>query len=270
MSEYIYTPKPAKIKKVRQETPDIKSFEVETESEEKLTYTPGQYLMLSILGEGEFPVSFFTSPTEDRLEICVKRMGKVTTALHRLEPGETIFLRGPYGNEFPVEEWAGKKLVLVGGGIGLPPLRSLLYYALDKQKCKEINLIYGARSRADLVREKELVGLRERGISVHLSIDKAEKGWEEFVGFVPDNLMHIAPSPQNTIAVTCGPPIMIKFVIQNLQELGFNPDQIFMTLEMKMKCGVGKCGRCNIGSVYVCQDGPVFSYERLKQLPHEF
>jgi len=270
MTEYIYSPKPAKIKKIRQEAPDTKSFELEFEGKEKLTYLPGQYLMLSVLGEGEFPVTFFTSPTEDRLEVCVKRMGKVTTALHRLEPGETVWVRGPYGNGFPVEEWSGKRLVLVGGGIGLPPLRSLLYYALDRQKYKEISLVYGARSIADLIREEELVKLRSRGVKVDLSIDKEEDGWNEFVGFVPDNLLRVSPSPENSIAVTCGPPIMIKYVIQNLQKLGFEAGQIFMTLEMKMKCGLGKCGRCNIGGIYVCKDGPVFSYQRLKSLPPEF
>ena len=270
MIEYIYSPKPAKIMRVEQETPDIKSFELEFEDKEKLDYIPGQYLMLSVLGEGEFPVSFLTSPTEDRLEVCVKRMGKVTTALHRLEPSERVWLRGPYGNGFPIGEWAGKNLVLVGGGIGFPPLRSLLRCAMDGQKFGKIDFIYGARSRADLVREAELVGLRDRGVKVHLSIDAPEEGWDEFVGFVPDNLLRVSPSPENSIAVTCGPPIMMKFVIQNLQKLGFNADQIFMTLEMRMKCGLGKCGRCNIGSIYVCKDGPVFSWERLKLLPQEY
>ena len=271
LTEYIYSPKPALIKQVKQETSDIKSFELELkDKKEKLNFIPGQYLEVSVLGAGEFPVSPFSPPAKGRIEICVKKMGKVTTALHRLEVGETVWVRGPYGNGFPVKEWEGKKLILIGGGIGLPPLRSLLYYTMDKRKCKELILIYGARSRKDLIREKELLGLRDKGVKVHLSIDREEEGWREFVGFVPTNLLQISPPSGNSIAVTCGPPIMIKFVIKNLLELGFKPDQIFMTLEMKMKCGLGKCGRCNVGSVYVCRDGPVFSYERLKQLPPEY
>ena len=271
LTEYIYSPKPAVIKQVRQETPDIKTFELELkDKEEELNFIPGQYLEISVLGEGEFPVSPFSPPAEGRIELCVKKMGKVTTALHRLEVGETVWVRGPYGNGFPIKEWEGKKLILIGGGIGLPPLRSLLHYTMDEGKYRELMLIYGARSRKDLIREKELLGLRDEGVRVHLSIDRAEEGWGEFVGFVPANLLQISPPSGNSIAVTCGPPIMIKFVIKNLLELGFKPDQIFMTLEMKMKCGLGKCGRCNVGSVYVCRDGPVFSYERLKQLPQEY
>lgn len=270
MIESIYLPRPAEIVGIVEETSDTKSFELRLRDGKRIDFIPGQYLMISVMGEGEFPVSFLTAPTEKKLAVCVKRMGKVTTALHRLEPGEMVWIRGPYGNGFPTEDWRDKKLWLIGGGIGLPPLRTLLYYVLDRGTCKGVNLVYGARSRADLIREQELVGLRERNVRVELSIDNPEEGWSEFVGFVPSNLTRISPSPNESIAVTCGPPIMIKVTIENLLELGFKPDQIFTTLEMRMKCGVGKCGRCNIGDKYACRDGPVFSHEMLKKLPPEY
>jgi NAD(P)H-flavin reductase len=196
------------------------------------------------------------------------KLGKVTTALHELEPGDVVGVRGPYGNTFDVNGWKGKNLVFIGGGIGQAPLRSLINYVVDKRKnYGKLDVIYGARSSKDLSYKQEFDELEKRkDVNVHLSIDVKENGWKKFVGFVPDNLLHVKPSPKNSVAITCGPPIMIKFVIQNLEKLGFTEDQIFTTLEMRMKCGIGKCGRCNIGNLYVCKDGPVFSYKQLKNI----
>ncbi len=214
-----------------------------------------------------------SSPTETGyLSFSILKIGKVTTMLHQCEIGDIVTVRGPYGNGFPVNEWEGKNIVTIGGGIGQSPLRPIIYHILaNRDKYKKFDLIYGARSSADLCFKEELFELEKRNdLNVHLSIDIPEKGWNRYVGFVPNNLMEVNPNPENTIAITCGPPIMIKFVIQNLLKLGFNEENIFTTLENRMKCGIGKCGRCNINELYVCKDGPVFSYATLKKHPEAF
>jgi len=228
--------------------------------------------MVSHFGFGECFFAISSAPTKkEYIEVSVMKLGKVTSALHECEIGDTLGVRGPYGNNFDVKGWEGKNLVFIGGGIGQAPLRSLINYVVDNRKnYGKIDVIYGARSTNDICFKPEFEELEKRkDVNVHLSIDKEEKGWKKFVGFVPDNLLKIKPSPKNTIAITCGPPIMIKFVIQNLLKIGFSEDQIFTTLEMRMKCGIGKCGRCNIGNLYVCKDGPVFSYDQLKNLKGE-
>jgi sulfhydrogenase subunit gamma (sulfur reductase) len=237
--------------------------------QQDFTFKPGQCVMVGLLGVGECMFAISSSPTKkEYIEISVMKYGKVTSAVHELKSGDIVGVRGPYGNSFDVGSWHGKNIVLVGGGIGQAPLRSVINYMLDnREKYGKIDIFYGARSSQDLCYKNELFELEKRDdVDVHLSIDKNEDGWTRFVGFVPDNLLQFAPSSENTIAVTCGPPVMIKFVIQNLLKLGFSPDKIFTTLEMRMKCGIGKCGRCNIGNLYVCKDGPVFSYEQLKNI----
>ncbi len=240
--------------------------------QKNFSFKPGQCMMVSLFGIGECMFAISSSPTQKNyFEVSVMRHGKVTSTLHEAKIGDTLGVRGPYGNSFNVEEWIGKNMVFIGGGIGQAPLRSVIHYIIaNRDKYERIDVIYGARSSNDLCFKEELFELEKRNdINVHLSIDKEERGWDRFVGFVPDNLLKVSPSPENTIAVTCGPPIMIKFVIENLLKLGFSADQIFTTLEMRMKCGIGKCGRCNIGNVYVCKDGPVFSYEQLKSIKGE-
>lgn len=240
--------------------------------QENFSFKTGQCIMVSLFGIGECMFAISSSPTQKNyVEVSVMKHGKVTSALHETKIGDALGVRGAYGNSFNVEDWIGKNMVFIGGGIGQAPLRSVIHYMIDnRDKYDRIDVIYGARSSKDLCFKEELFELEKRNdINVHLSIDKEERGWDLFVGFVPDNLLKVSPSPENTIAVTCGPPIMIKFVIENLLKLGFSPDQIFTTLEMRMKCGIGKCGRCNIGNVYVCKDGPVFSYEQLKSIKGE-
>ncbi|MCP4396064.1 MAG: heterodisulfide reductase subunit F, partial [bacterium] len=207
----------------------------------------------------------------DFLEVSVLKLGKVTSALHQKDVGDTLAVRGPYGNGFPVKEWEGKHLLCIGGGIGQAPLRALIKYVLaNREKYGNIDILYGARSYADLGFKQEMFAMEQmEDVNVHLSIDRADNGWDRFVGFVPNNLLRVEPSPKNTIAITCGPPVMIKFVIMNLKELGFEDTQIYTTLEMRMKCGIGKCGRCNISHLYVCKDGPVFSWEQLRQIEGE-
>ena len=235
-------------------------------------FKPGQCVMLSLFGIGESIFALSSSPTEKKhLQVSIMKHGNVTSKLHTSIKGDIVGVRGPYGNGFNADEWIGKNMVFIGGGIGLAPLRSLIIYILhNREKYGSINIIYGARSSQDFCYKKELFELKKRkDITISLSIDNPEKNWDGFTGFVPDNLLQIKPSPGETIAVTCGPPLMIQLVIKNLLKLGFNANQIFTTLEMRMKCGIGKCGRCNIGNLYVCKDGPVFSYQQLTQIKGE-
>jgi len=279
MPENPYLPYPAIVREVRQETVGeraVRTFIVDFEDEKRASefrYRPGQLAMLSVFGKGESMISIASSPTMgSSLQFTVMRVGRVTSIMHYLEAGERIGVRGPYGNGFPMDDWEGRNLLFIGGGIGLPPLRSAYMFALDNpNRFGEITIIYGARTSADLVFRKELEEISRSGkAKVELSIDRPEDGWNGFVGFVPANVKRLAPKPENTIAVTCGPVIMIKFVIKELMELGFKPDAIFTTLENKMKCGIGKCGRCNIGPVLVCKKGPVFSYEQIQKMPKDF
>lgn len=278
MNKNPYQPWLATIDDTREEVAGeraIKTFKLVFQDEvvkKNFTFLPGQCAMVSLFGKGECFFAISSSPTQkDFIEVSVMKLGKVTSTLHDYEPGDTVGVRGPYGNSFDVDAWQGKNLVFIGGGIGQAPLRSLINYVVDnREKYGSLDVIYGARSSKDISYKKEFAELEKRkDVNVHLSIDVEEDGWKKFVGFVPTNLLRVKPSPKNTIAVTCGPPIMIKFVIQNLLELGFTEDQIFTTLEMRMKCGIGKCGRCNIGNIYVCKDGPVFSYKQLKNIQGE-
>jgi NAD(P)H-flavin reductase len=277
MTENPYQPTLAKIEKIKVEVTGeraIKTFRLVMQDknvQEEFSFVPGQCIMLSSLGKGESMFAISSSPTEkDYLEVSVMKQGKNTSALHETEEGDTVGVRGPYGNHFDVEGWKNKNIVFIGGGIGMAPLRSIANYTLADQNRDQygtLDIIYGARTSNDLCFKDEFAELQKRkDVNVHLSIDVVEEGWEEFVGFVPSNLLRVKPPSKNTIAITCGPPIMIKFVIQNLLELGFKDEQIYTTLEMRMKCGVGICGRCNIGNLYVCKDGPVFSNAQLKGL----
>ncbi len=272
-----YIPYEAKIKDVRQETDGdrpIRTFTVtfkDKKDQKAFKHLPGQCAMVGLPGVGESMISICSSPTQSGyLQFSIMRMGKVTTALHELEKGDALTIRGPYGGStFPVDEWKGKKILTIGGGIGQAPLRPIINYVLDKKKdYAGLDIIYGARTPDDLVFLEELQGLKkDKKAKVHLTVDNEAEGWKGNVGFVPQYLLDLKPSPKNTIAITCGPPIMIKFVLENLVKLGFKDDQIFTTLENRMKCGIGKCGKCNVGKVYVCKDGPVFSYAQFKELP---
>ena len=250
----------------------IKTFRLAFQDEkikQEFNFVPGQCIMVSLFGSGECMFAISSSPTqEDYIEVSVMKHGKVTSALHELEEGAILGVRGPYGNNFDVEGWKKKNLIFIGGGIGQAPLRSIINYVLDnREDYGNIDIIYGARTSADLCYKDEFKELEKRSdVNIHLSIDVEEEEWDKYVGFVPNNLIEINPSPENAIAITCGPPIMIHYVIQNLLELGFKDEQIYTTLEMRMKCGIGICGRCNIGNLYVCKDGPVFSYDQLKEL----
>jgi sulfhydrogenase subunit gamma (sulfur reductase) len=273
VTDNIYLPSIATVKEVRPETPDISTFVVtfdDAELRDSFTYQPGQFAELSIFGVGECPIGIASSPTwKDRLEFCVRAVGTVTNAIHDLEPGDKLGVRGPLGNGWPTVEIEGKDLLFIGGGIGLPPLRSLIQYVLDnRERYGEVQIVYGARSPQDLVYKDELKEWEERSdVDLAVTVDAGDETWHGPVGFVPPFLKEINPSPENRVAFTCGPPIMIRLVVEALEEMGYPYADIVTTLEMKMKCGVGKCGRCNIGDKYICRDGPVFTFEELRGIP---
>ncbi|MGR6835516.1 FAD/NAD(P)-binding protein [Syntrophomonas erecta] len=256
------------------ETPDVKSFYVKSENGGvPFNIIPGQLAMVSMVpvGEGMFSISW--QEEQEYLQFAIKRVGLMTDELHKIEVGQKIGVRGPYGNGFPVDECKGKDMIFIGGGIGLAPLRSFIKYCFKhREDYGKIAIIYGSRSYADLCFKDELFDKwpKEKDTQVYVTIDNAEEGWDGHVGFVPSYIEELGFSPENAIAVTCGPPIMIKFVLQVLEKMNFTDEQVITTLEMRMKCGIGKCGRCNIGSEYICLDGPVFNLAQLKQLPPEW
>jgi len=257
---------------------DIKTIELEFKKEEdykNFDYIPGQFAEISIMGLGECPIGIASSPTEEgSIKFTIKKMGTVTSEFHNSEVGDTIGVRGPLGNGWPIEEMKGKNIVVIGGGFAFSTLRSLVLYMLDDKNradFKDITVIYGNRDSGEVLYREDLEDWEKRDdIKVVLTIDREEEGWTRKVGFVAPIVKEVAPSPDNAIAVVCGPPIMIKTTIAVLEELKFKDEQILNSLEMRMKCGIGKCGRCNIGEKFVCVDGPVFSLAELKKMPNEY
>ena len=257
---------------------DIKTLELEFKKEEdynNFNYIPGQFAEISLIGKGESPIGIASSPTEEgSIKFTIKKMGTVTSEFHNCNIGDVVGVRGPFGNGWPIEEMKGKNIVVIGGGFAFSTLRSLVIYLLDEKYRKDyekITVIYGNRDSSEVLYRNVLEEWKKHDdIEVVLTIDREEEGWKEKVGFVAAIVKEVAPSSDNAIAVVCGPPIMIKTTIAVLEELKFNDEQILNSLEMRMKCGVGKCGRCNIGNKYVCIDGPVFSLAELKKLPTEY
>ena len=266
----VYLPHIAVIEKVIVETPTVTTFHFNFKDEklrEEFTFESGQFGEYSVFGIGEAPFCISSSPTRrDHLEFAIQAVGKVTRVLHRLGVGAEIGFRGPYGNSFPLDSLQGKNLVFVGGGIGLAPLRSLIWNVIDnRDKYKNIDIIYGARTPADLCFRYDLEAWeKDKSINMVTTIDREHEDWTSRVGLVPKVLEEAAPSAKDAAAIVCGPPIMIRFTFPVLDKLGFTPEQMITTLEKRMKCGIGKCGRCNIGNIYVCRDGPVFTYAEIK------
>ena len=260
---------------IRMDTPDVKTFRVVgLDGKKPFEHIPGQCAMLSMPGIGEALFSITSSPTnEDYLEFSIKKCGCVTTWLHEMEPGRQVTLRGPYGNGFPVDtELKGKDLLIIAGGIGLAPVRSVINYVrANRANYGTLDIVYGSRSKEDLVDYAEIIDewCKEDGINVHLTIDREQEDWDGHVGFVPNYVKELNFDTSKTV-VMCGPPIMIKFTLAGLEELGFRRDQVYTTFEFKMKCALGKCGRCNIGDKYVCKDGPVFRLDQMSEQPDEY
>ena len=275
-----YLPFPMRIERVRVETDDnmLKTFElafVREEDAASFTFQPGQFCEISVFGKGEAPFGIASSPTEPGpLRFTVNKAGTLTKALHNMHEGQLLGVRGPLGHGYPVHDFEGHDVVIVGGGFAFTTLRSLTQYLShpsNRSRFRDITIIYGARQPGLLLYKEDLAAweLRE-DLKVHLTIDQAAPGWAKHVGFVPDIVAKVAPVSKRAYAVVCGPPVMIRFSMQKLLALGFPPDRIYLSLERRMKCGIGMCGRCNIGPYYVCKDGPVFSYAQLEGLPQEY
>jgi len=273
MTENIYAPHLVAIKKVRDEAEGIKTFTLVFKNSavgEVFDYRPGQFGEVTVFGVGEAPISITSSPVnKGYLELTIAEVGKVTRALHLKQEGDTIGFRGPYGNGFPLDEVAGKDILFVAGGIGLAPLRSLINQMFaERNKFGKISILYGARYPALLCFRDEFKRWAEHENSeMLLTVDTApDNSWQGNIGVVGSLLPKIKTNMENTVAFVCGPPIMIHFVILDLLKMGFKEDRIITTMERRMECGLGKCGHCNIGEKYVCLDGPVFSYQQLKEL----
>ncbi len=275
IAEESFIPYVGKIIDIRKETSDVKSFRVVGLDGKKLFHhIPGQCAMLIVPGVGESMISITSSPTvEDYQEFSIKRCGCVTTWLHNAEPGQEIAVRGPIGNGFPVDTvFKGKDILVIAGGIGVAPVHCVVDYMLaNRSDYGKIQVIYGARSKQDLVKLEQIQTewMNAPNTEINLTIDRAEDGWDGHVGFVPPYVTELNPDTSMTV-IMCGPPILIHMSLDNLKKLGFKDTQIFTTMEMRMKCGIGKCGRCNIGDQFVCKDGPVFSFDQLGALPPEY
>jgi NAD(P)H-flavin reductase len=276
-----YLPYPVRIDQVITETEDrnLKTFKfvfLNPEDEKKFAYHPGQFAELSIAGKGEIPIGIASSPTEKGfLLFTVNKTGLVTTFLHNMREGEIMGVRGPLGNWYPLDQMEGKNIVIVAGGFAFTTLRSTIVYLLNpanRSRFKDITVIYGARTPGMLIYKDELAAWEARDdIKVHITVDGTDDpDWKYNIGFVPAITEKKAPSSQDAFALVCGPPIMIKFTQPVLEKLGFSSDRIIMSLENRMKCGIGLCGRCSVGPEFVCKDGPVFTLAKLNTLPKEY
>ncbi len=274
----VYKPYLMKITKIVDEAPAIKTFRlafVDEKAAEDFDFRVGQFGEYSVFGEGESTFCIASPPTrKGYIECTFREVGRVTSALAGREEGDIIGFRGPYGNIFPIDEWEGKNLLFIAGGIALPPLRTVIWNVLDlRDRYADVSILYGARTVGDLVYKAELQEWEQRDdVNLVTTVDPGGEtpDWKGEVGFVPHILEKMNPSSENTVALVCGPPIMIKLTLPVLEKLGFAPENIYTTLENRMKCGIGKCGRCNVGKVYVCKVGPVFTVAQLKELPPEY
>jgi len=270
-----FLPYLATVQSITDLTPEIKLLSLEFDDpaiKESFHYKPGQFVFLSAFGVGEAPFTFVSVPYKTGLEFAVRKIGTVTGALQELEPGATIGLRGPFGNCFPLEEYKGKNIFIIGGGIGMAPLRPIVTTILDhREGYGDLVIINGARTPKDLVFAPEFdAWAKSPRTRLELTVDRGDESWKGRVALIPSIVSELKLSPQNAIAIICGPPIMIHFTLIELKKLGFAPNQIVTTLERKMKCGLGKCARCNVGLKYICQDGPVFTLEQISELIEEF
>ena len=265
----IYVPSPARIARIEPLTSQEQLFTIELPWGQTLGHQPGQFVEVSILGIGEAPISVSSSPSRSNgaFELCVRRVGDVTRALHRLAVGAAIGVRGPFGHGFPVDKMRGKDLLIAAGGLGLAPARSLINQALDERGAFDrVIILYGAKTPAELLFRDELAAwARREDVELHVTVDRrGELPWTGNVGVITSLFKQVTVNPRNTVAITVGPPVMYRFVLIELLGKGISEGQIWLSLERRMKCGVGKCGHCQIGHLYCCQQGPVFNYSQIK------
>jgi sulfite reductase subunit B len=268
--QQLYLPTFVKIRDIKQLTELEKVFTIELPNGNPLGHRPGQFVEVTVLGVGEAPISISSSPSRssNSFELCVRKVGDVTSALHSLKPGSKVGIRGPFGRGFPIEKFRGKDLLFAPGGLGLAPLRSLINQVLDERAMfGRIVILYGARTPSELLFKDELKLWGERDdVELYLTVDRGDEAWTGNTGVITTLFRDISVYPRNTVAVTCGPPVMYRFVLMELFGKGISEGNIWLSLERRMKCGVGKCGHCQINNVYACQSGPVFSYKEIKGL----
>ncbi len=270
MNKNLYQPINSEIVDIIDESPTIKSFVVVPEEEFK--FETGQFVELTLPGEGEAPFTPSSSPTvTDKMDITIMKAGRVTALLHDCQKGQKVGIRGPYGRGYPVNDYVGKDVYIVGGGVGLAPIRSLFLTLVDRiQDFKSVVCRFGARTPADFIYKNTLFDSWQKidGVDIKLTVDQADGQWKDNVGVVTTVLSPDDVDIQNSVAVVCGPPIMMKFATLKLLEFGFADKQIYLSMEKNMSCGIGKCGHCMLGQYYVCKDGPVFTYDQIKRYPN--
>jgi NAD(P)H-flavin reductase len=270
MTGNLYQPINGEIVEIIDESRTIKSFVVVPEGPFK--FETGQFVELTLPGEGEAPFTPSSSPKQtEKMEISIMKAGRVTALLHECKKGQKVGIRGPYGNGYPVDDFAGKEVYIVGGGVGLAPIRSLFLTLVDRVKdFKSVVCRYGARTPGDFIYKDTLFGPWQKiaGVDMKLTVDEADGDWDGNVGVVTTILKPNDVNIANAVAIVCGPPIMMKFATSKLLEFGFGPEKIYLSMEKNMSCGVGKCGHCMIGKYYVCKDGPVFTYDQIKHYPN--
>jgi NAD(P)H-flavin reductase len=272
----IYYPREAKLENIKEETPTIKTYRFKLDK--KLKFKSGQFMQLTVPGVGEAPFTPSSAPGDvSKMEITIMKTGKVTDKLHdEAKPGDTLALRGPFGKGYPIDKFEGKEVIIIGGGVGLAPLRSLIYALFGRlEKVRKVHICYGAKSPADQCFKDEYRQWGNKGkVSVNLTIDRPHPEWKGNVGLVTclerDYLEKIGVDISNSYAVSCGPEVMLKFVTFKLLDVGFKPKQIYLSMNRRMSCGVGKCARCNIGPYYLCKDGPDMCYADIKDYPNVF
>jgi sulfhydrogenase subunit gamma (sulfur reductase) len=268
--ESVYVPIMARVLKVEQMTELEKLFTLELPDGRHLGNEPGQFVQVSMFGIGEAPISISSSPSRSNgsFEMCVRNVGDVTRALHQTGPGDLVGIRGPFGHAFPLDKMKGKDILLAAGGLGLAPLRSLINQVLDERHFfGRVIILYGTKRPAEILFKDELLEWAQReDVEFYMTVDRGDDSWRGHVGVITTLFPRVTLNPRNTVAATCGPPIMYRFVLMELLGKGIPDSQIYLSLERRMKCGVGKCGHCQINQLYCCQDGPVFTYAQIKGL----
>ena len=267
MNKNIYRPIKASVEDIIQETPNIKTFRLRPETD--FSFSTGQFIELTVPGLGEAPFTPSSDPgIKKSLDVTIMNVGQITSKLHSMNSGEVLGLRGPYGLGYPLDNFKGKDILIVGGGVGLAPLRSLLFSLFSSiDNYNKVLLRYGARTSADMVFKNAIPEWsKKKKVDIATTVDVGDSSWNGNVGLVTTILKGLPVDLNKAACVVCGPPIMMKFVTLKLLDVGFNPADIYLSMEKNMSCGLGKCGHCRIGKFYICKDGPVFTYEQLKNI----